>query len=95
MKTKYDGKDGKVVFLEVEEITFNHPQGTYHVEASIYPIHGGKYSSFIRTQEPLSKIEENLELIANELLNDKKNSYGSKEISDILSNYLHPFFPQK
>lgn len=95
MKKKYENKDGKVVFLEVSEITFNHPEGTYHIEASIYPVNSGKYSSFIRTQESLSKIEENLEQIAKDLLNDNKNSYGSKEISDTLSHYLNPFFPQK
>jgi hypothetical protein len=95
MKTRFNGKDGKVIYFDIEEVSFNYPKGTLKLEVHIYPIEGSKYSSFIYTNEPMSVIEEKLQKIADSLLMYKKNSYGSKEISDALSSEINPIFSLK
>ena len=95
MTKRFDGKDGKVIYFEVDEVSNAYPKGTLKVEACIYPIEAGRYSSFIYTSEPISLIENSLEKIADKFLTDGKNSYNVKEISDTISVFINPVFPQK
>ena len=92
---KFEGNDGKVVFFDLEEVKHSYPIGTLKLEVKIYPPAPGSYSSFIYTEVSASYIESIFEKIAEHFLNDHKNSYSSKEISDILSKYVMPLFPQE
>ena len=95
MRQKFDGSDGKVVFIEVEPVTFNYPEGTLKVEVSIYPVGSGKYSSFIYTQAFKEEIESKMYTIAEEFLNTKQGAFSSGEISSIISKYIIPTYPIK
>jgi hypothetical protein len=94
MKERFDRKDGKVIYIVVEPVTFNYPEGTHKVEVIIYPVGVGSYSSFIYTSENLSSIKSALPKIAALFLNDD-SIYGSGSISDGISLYLEPIFPKK
>jgi hypothetical protein len=95
MKKKFDGKDGKVVFIGVEPVAMGYPEGTFKVEVTIYPVGPGCYSSFIYTDESVASIENAFSKIAELFLTDGKSSYSSEEISDKIIRYLNPIFPEK
>lgn len=95
IRKKFDNLKGKVVFLEVEPVTFNYPEGTLKVEAKIYPVGSGSYSSFIYTQESIDEIIPKFSLIANDILDSPQGAFSSREISKSISSYLNPLFPKK
>ena len=92
---RFEGTDGKVIFFSIEEVKHSYEKGTLKLEVKIYPAAPGSYSSFIYTEVAGSYIESIYEKIADHFLNDNKNSYSSKEISDTLSKYVMPIFPQE
>lgn len=94
MRQKFNNPEGRVVFVEVTEVSQHYPAGTWKVEVSIYPVGSGSYSSFIYTQESFSKIESNLAVIAQEILNKEQNSWSSSQISQVITHFLTPLFPQ-
>ena len=93
---RFENKEGKVIYFGIENVRIiqnNYPEGTLELSISLYPVGSGRYSSFIYTTEPTSKIESCLERIAEEFLNDNKSSYSTREISKILSKFVSPIFP--
>lgn len=95
MRQKFDSIDGKVVFIEIEEVKFNYPEGTLKVEVKFYPVGPGSYSSFIYTNASLSEIQSKMAVITDEFLNSGQNSFSSSEISQKISKHLNPIFPAR
>jgi hypothetical protein len=95
MRQKFTSADGRVLFLQVEEVKYNYPENTLKLEATFYPVGSGSYSSFIYTLVSLSEIEQKMELIAQEFIGEKRNSFSSGEISQILTKHIEAIFPQK
>jgi hypothetical protein len=95
MSKKFDGKDGKVVFIDIEQLSSAYPEGTLKVEVNIYPVGQGRYSSFIYSNDTVSFIENSFSKIAERFLTDGKSSYHSQEISDSLTIDLIAIFPKK
>lgn len=93
-RKKFTDDFGRVVYLHVEEVTHNYPAGTVKVEATVYPVGPGSYSSFIYTLEPLSVIDEAVSKIARVLLDAGIKSHGSQYITDVLSKHIDPIFPK-
>lgn len=95
MRQKFTSFDGRVLFLEIDEVKYNYPEGTLKLSATFYPLGSGSYSSFIYTLIPREEIERKMDIIAQEFIGDEKTFFSSNEISKILSNHINPFFPQK
>jgi hypothetical protein len=94
-RKRFDRIDGKVIYFSIEPVTRNYPEGTQKVEMTLYPVGPGCYSSFIYTTESLAAIEAALPKIADLFLRDNSRSAGCREISDKISLYLDPLFPQR
>lgn len=88
MLKRFENKEGKVVYFSIEDKNFNYPKGTLMVEATIYPVGPGSYSSYICTTEPIETILSALPRIAEHFLNSKQGSYGVKEISDVIRKHI-------
>jgi hypothetical protein len=93
LKKRFENPEGKVVYIHVEKVSWAYPEGTLKVEVQVYPVGPGNYSGFIYTEESLDFIEGVIEKIGNRFVDEK--IYGSKEVSDTLSEYINPVYPQK
>lgn len=91
-KKRFENPEGKVVYIEVDKVASAYPEGTLKVEVCVYPVGQGSYSSFIYTDEELSIIEGVLNQIGTRFV--AEHITGCAEISDTISEYLHPVFPQ-
>ena len=92
-RKRFESENGKVVYISVETISEAYPENTFKVEAKIYPIGSGSYSSFIYTTQDLETIISEIEKIGPVLV--EQHIIGTKEISDLISQYLVPIFPMR
>ena len=94
MSQRFENKNGRVLYFDIEPVRSGYPEGTLKVELKIYPEQGASYSSFIYTSKSESFIEEMLPRIAERVLEQDKGSYGTKEIADLIKAHIPALFPQ-